>query len=185
MNVWVIRLSMARTLDAARAKRFSEPAQSAGGAKPGHRPARGNPQPRAFTGESATVGGRRLADDLPEGAAERPKAGEADIEADLRHRTMGLAQQLHRPLHPGSLQISVRSLPEGGAELAAEVRRRDVRHPRQGRHVESLREGAIHRVARSEHPPVAILDRGSHHANTTCRNDRWEEQRARAIRRPP
>src|SRR5579875_17754 len=118
---------MARTLDAASGKRFSNPAQSAGGAKPGHRPACGNPQPRAFAGKSAPVHGRRLSDDLPEGAAERPEAAEADLEADLRHRTAGLAQQLHRPLHPTSLQVSVRCLPKGGAELAAEVRGRDMR----------------------------------------------------------
>src|SRR6266550_1847498 len=61
---------------------------------------------------------RRLADDLPERAAEGPPAREADVEANVGDAAVGLAQQEHRALHPPPLQVTVRRLPEGGAEAA-------------------------------------------------------------------
>src|SRR6266576_2941042 len=62
------------------------------------------------------ISGRRLADDASEGAAERAKAGEADVEADLTHTALGLPQQEHRALYAAALQIAVRRLAEGGAK---------------------------------------------------------------------
>ena len=70
--------------------------------------------------------GRRLADDVAERPAERPQAGEPDVEADVGHAAVGLAQQEHRPLDPPALQIAVRRLAERGAKRPDEVRLRDV-----------------------------------------------------------
>ena len=57
---------------------------------------------------------RGLADHLAEGAAERPQAGEADVEADVGHAAIGPAEQVHGALHPAPLQVPVRGLTEGG-----------------------------------------------------------------------
>ena len=59
-------------------------------------------------------------------------------------------------------------LAERGPELAAEVRRGHVGHPRQRWNVEGLGECPIHRVASTQHPPVAILDRESHLRKATA-----------------
>src|SRR6476620_2280938 len=75
---------------------------------------------------SRPVPGWRLADDLPEHPAERPQAGEADVEADVGHAAVGLAEQEHRALDPPPLQIAVRCLSEHTPEAADEMRRRHV-----------------------------------------------------------
>src|SRR5438270_4849111 len=59
---------------------------------------------------------RRLADDLPERAAEGPPAREADVEADVGDAAVGLAQQEHRAFHTPPLQVTVRRLPKDGSE---------------------------------------------------------------------
>ena len=101
--------------------------------------------------------------------AERAEAVESDVEADLGHGTVGLAQQLHRTLHPAALQVAVRRLAKRRPELAAEVRRRDVRDARERRHVERLRKRTVHRVASPQHPAVALLDGARHLLKpTTC-----------------
>src|SRR5215207_2374133 len=139
-----VMLSMWATLiDAARA-RFSETARS-------------RPGPREAVGDRGDVGApairrRRLAHDRAERPAEGPEAGEADVEADLRHAAVGLAQQEHRALDAAALQVTVRGLAERRPERPDEVRLGDVRDPRQAGDVERLRVGAIHRVAGAKQP---------------------------------
>src|SRR4051812_16330047 len=123
MKVWLIRLIMGATLVARGAARFSETALS-GRPHPGHRPARRYPQGGAVPGEPRPVRRRRLAHDVAERPAERAEAVEADVEADLGHGRVGLAQQLHRALNPTALEVAVRRLAERRPELAAEVRGR-------------------------------------------------------------
>src|SRR5829696_4460268 len=108
MPEWLIALNMALTLRAGRALRFSETARS----HPAHHEAGGHRQrPR-----SVPVDRRRLTHDAGERAAERAEAREADVEADLGHAEVGLAQQRHRALHPPALKVAVGSLAEGGVE---------------------------------------------------------------------
>ena len=140
MKVWVIRLSMVVTLDAAAPTAspnllsWTRPVAST--------PSPSTPAPaaRPAAGEARAVARGRLADDRPKRAAERAEAVEADVEADLGHRPIGLAQQLHRPLDAATLQVPVRRLAECRPELTAEMCRRDVGHPRERRNVERLRE---------------------------------------------
>src|SRR4051812_13438160 len=54
----------------------------------------------------------RLADDLAERPAEGPETGEADIEADIGHASIRLAQEEHRALDATPLEVPVRRLPE-------------------------------------------------------------------------
>ena len=157
MKVWVIRLSMIGTLAAVAARRFFENALSAGGSQPRHSPARRNPQGRAVASEAGAVARGRFTDDPSKGVAERAEAAETDIEANLRHRTIGFAQQLHRPLHPSALKVPMRGLAERGPELAAEVSRRDVSDACERRYIERLGERPVHRVSGPQHPAVAIL----------------------------
>src|SRR5687767_4462653 len=104
----------------------------------------------------------RLADDLPEHAAEGPEAGEADVEADVGDAPVGLAQQEHRALHPPPLKVAVRRLSECGAEAADEVRLGDMGHRGHGADVERLGVGAVHRVAGTQQAPVQVLDLSAH-----------------------
>src|SRR5437764_906135 len=104
---------------------------SARGAQPRHRPARGHPKRRSIAREARPIARWRFPDDHPKRAAERAQAAEADVETDLRHRLVGLAQQLHRSLYAPALKVPVGGLAERGPELAAEVRRGDVGHSRQ------------------------------------------------------
>src|SRR5438552_5871180 len=162
MKVWLIRLDMAVTLDDGLAGRFSEPALLSRRARPRHRPARRHEQGGALAGEARPVLRGRLADYRAKRATERTQAVEADVEADLGDRTRGLTQELHRTLDAAALQVAVRRLAEGGAELAAEVRRGYVRDARERLHVERRGEGAVDRVARAEHATVTVLGRKRH-----------------------
>src|SRR5438477_12452083 len=105
MNVWVIRLSMFRTLAAVAARRFFETALSAGRSQPHHRPARRNPQRSAVARKASAVARGRLTDDPSKRVAECAEAVETDVEANLCHRTVGFAQELHRSLHPPALKV--------------------------------------------------------------------------------
>ena len=78
-------------------------------------PALGGPQVR----RTLAVCRRRLTDDRAEGPAERPEADEADVEADLAHAAIRLAQEEHRPLHAAPLKVAVWRLAEGGANILA------------------------------------------------------------------
>ncbi len=90
---------------------------------------------------------RRLADDLPERAAEGPQAGEVDVDADVGDAAVGLAQQEHRAVHPPPPQVTVRRLPEDGAEAADEARLGEMGHRGHGADVERLGVGAVHDIA--------------------------------------
>src|SRR3954463_14545423 len=103
---------MAATLGAGGRGRFSETARS----RPGPAHAAGEGLGR----RPPAVRGRRLANDRPERPAERAEAGEADVEADLRDRPSGLAQQGHGALHALSLEGAVGRLAERAPELADE-----------------------------------------------------------------
>src|SRR3954447_3110275 len=157
MDEWVIRLNMGATLDAPLRLRFSETARS----RPGHREARGNRRGRA----GAAVLAGRDADDRGEGAAERPEAGEADVEADVRDAVVGRAQQEHRPLDAAALEVAVRRLAERRSERADEVRLADVGDPRERGDVEGLRVRAVHRVAGAQQAAVLLLDGAAHTAH--------------------
>src|SRR6185369_6052369 len=115
------------------------------------------PMPRA-------VARRRLADDLPEHAAESAQAGEAHVEADVGDAAVRLAEEEHRALDAPPLQVAVRRLPEDGAEAAAEMRLGDVRHGGHGADIERLGVGAVHGVASAKEAPVHVLDLPAHRA---------------------
>src|SRR5262245_54063121 len=113
-----MRLDMFATLHPVSRPRFSEAALLPRRARPGHRPACRHPQRRSLAREALAVRRRRFTDDRAEGAAEGTEAVEPDVEGDLGDGTVGLAEELHRALHPAALQVAVRRLPEGRAELA-------------------------------------------------------------------
>src|SRR2546430_10266622 len=101
-------LNMAPTLMDGRRHVFSETARS----RPRHREAARD----GLRVRPLAVLARRLPDDRPERAAERAEAREANVEADLGHAPMGLAQQEHRPPDTATLQVAIRYLAEGRAE---------------------------------------------------------------------
>src|SRR5919112_727208 len=150
-------LSMATKLLGAPPADFSETARS-------HPGLREVARDRLGLGAAAVLG-RRLADDLAERAAERAEAEEADVEADLGDAAVALAQQEHRALDAAALEVAVRGLAERRAERADEVRLRGERDARERRHVERLRVGAVHRVARAEHAAVGLLHGAAHVAD--------------------
>src|SRR4051795_8487268 len=153
MDEWVM-FSMAVTLVAPCTVGFSETA----GSRPGHREA-----VRDVVGDAAVaVAGGRLADDGAEGAAERPEAGEADVEADVGHAAVGLHEQEHRALDPPALQVAMRRLAERGSEGADEMRLGDVGDAREGGDVEGTRIAAVHRVASAQQPAVGVFDSPAH-----------------------
>jgi len=146
--------------------RFSETARSS-------RDARGHPRSRGRHLEAVrrldrwmvlAVARRCLPDDLAERSAEGPEAREADIEAHVGDAAIRLAQEEHRPLHPTPLEISVRRLPERGAEAPDEVRLGHVGDRGDGADVERLGVGAVHGVARAEKAAVRLLDFPTHGA---------------------
>src|SRR2546423_6165646 len=105
--------NMRPTLGALLQRRFSKTARS----RPGQREAvrdRQHLRPLA-------VPGWCLAHDLVKGAAERARAGETDLEADLGDAEFGLPQQEHRALHAAALQVAMRRLAEGRPEAPDEV----------------------------------------------------------------
>jgi hypothetical protein len=108
------------------------------------------------------VMGRRLADNVAEGPAERAQAGEANVEANVGDASVGLAQQEHRSLDPAPLQIVMRRFAKDGAETTAEMSRRNVRDGGHGRHIERFGVGPIHGVAGPQQSPVEILRIATH-----------------------
>ena len=160
MKVWLIRLSMGVTLDAGvagpllricsvyPAGRSHAIAQQAGTRSAAPPPAK---RARYAEGGSPTISRKvRL---------KVPRLLKPTSRQTSRDRAVGLAQQLHRALDPAALKVAVRRLAERRAELAAEVRGRDVGDARERRNVERLRKRTVHRVASPQHPAVAILDR--------------------------
>jgi hypothetical protein len=107
----------------------------------------------------------RFTNDPGEGAAEGAEACEADIEADIGHASLGLAEQEHRALDPPSLEVPMRRLAENAAEAAAEVRGRDMGHGGHRADVERLGVRTVHRVAGAQQTPVQILGLPTHECN--------------------
>src|SRR3954469_11249526 len=140
--------SMAATLAAAARPGFSETARS----RPGH----GEAGRHGHAGGARAVLGGRLAHDRAERPAERPQAGEADVEADVGHAAVGLDEQEHRPLDAPALEVAVRRLAERRPERPDEVRLGDVGDPRERGYVERLRVAAVHRVAGAQQTAVGL-----------------------------
>src|SRR5260370_9789646 len=86
-----------------------------------------------------SVFGRRDADDVAKGAAERAQAAKADVEAYVRHAALGLPEQEHGALDAPSLQVAMRGLAKSRLEGANEVRLGNVADRRQVADVERLR----------------------------------------------
>src|SRR5690349_7318492 len=149
-----VMLSMEVTLVAARPVRFSETARP--------RPRHGEAVGDVVRDPPPAVAGGRFADDGAERPAERPEAGEADVEADVGHAAVGLHEQEHRPLDAPALQVAMRRLAEGGPEGADEVRLGDVGDPREGGDVEGPGVAAVHRVAGAQQSAVGVLDGPAH-----------------------
>src|ERR1041385_3224986 len=101
----------------------------------GHSPARREP----------AILGRGLADDVTERAAERPEAGEADVETDVGHAAPRLPQQKHGALHSSALQVAMRCLAKRRTEGADEVRLGHQGHSGERRNIEWLSIRPIHR----------------------------------------
>src|SRR3954447_2508036 len=158
MAEWAME-SMAATLTGEPRLFFSETARS----RVGHGEAVRHREPH---GPRPVLLGR-LADDRAERAAERPEAHEADVEADLGHAAVRLAQQEHRPLDAPALQVAVQRLAERRPERGDEVRLGDVGDPREGGDVERLRIRAFLRVPRAEQVAVGILDGAAHVSTLT------------------
>jgi len=100
--------------------------------------------------------------DVVEGAAERAKAREPDVEADVGDAAVGLAEQEHRALDPPPLQVAVGRLPEGRAKGADEVGVRDMRDLGQARDVKRLGVGAVDGVPGPQQAAVQLLDGPGH-----------------------
>src|SRR6266851_10296121 len=100
----VIAFNIRPTLGVGRRARFSKTARS----HPAHREARGG---RGDVRALAVIG-RRLAHDVAERATEGAQAAEADVETDVGHAALGLAQQEHRAFDAAALQVAMWCLAE-------------------------------------------------------------------------
>src|SRR5437762_315262 len=101
---------MAATLDDGSRARFSVSALSRGcarRARPCHGPACRHGQRGAGVAHAGAVCRGRLAHDRTERTAEGAQAVEPDVEADLGHGALRLAQQLHRALDAAALQVAM------------------------------------------------------------------------------
>ena len=105
-----------------------------------------------------------------------PEAREPDVQADLGHRPLGLAQQRHRALESAPLQVAVRRLPERLLERADEVRLGGQRDPRQRRHVERLVVRAVHLVASAQHAAAGGIDPDHTSDTSVARGPRASER---------
>ena len=103
---------------------------------------------------------RRHAEPPAEARRERADAAQSDGEADVRDRSIGGAQERRRALEPAHEEVLVRRLAELAAELAAEVRRRELRGAREGLHVERLAVPRVDEILRAEKMACGV--RGEH-----------------------
>src|SRR5439155_4726972 len=117
---------------------------------PGLQDARRDPRAvrRRRMGGSVRRGGE--AERASEARRERTDAPQPHREADVRHRPVGVAQQHGCPLEPAGQEVLVRRLAESLAELAAEVRRREVRGLSERGNVERIAIPGVGEVLRSE-----------------------------------
>jgi hypothetical protein len=88
-----------------------------------------------------------------EARRERADAPQSDQEADVRDRAVGVAQERRRALQPAGEEVLVRRLAECPAELAAEVRSREVGGPRKRLDVERLAVAGVDEVLRAQEVP--------------------------------
>src|SRR2546421_6234467 len=93
--------------------------------------------------ERGPVGGWRYVIGSREARRERPDALQTHGEADLRDRPVGGSEQGRGTLQAPGQQVRVRRLAEGPAELAAEVRSREARGPRQVLYAERFEIAAV------------------------------------------
>src|SRR5690348_9954510 len=99
------------------------------------------------------VRGRREPVDPSEARDERADARQADREADVGDRTVGVAKERGGALEPPGEEVLVRRLAERSPELAAEVRRGQVCRAREHRNVEWLAVARVDEVLRPEEMP--------------------------------
>src|SRR5215211_8908835 len=161
MNEWESAVSMRNTLRRAIAIRFSKTAAQprAARSRPRHHHARGHVAGGARAGSPRlAVGAWRHPDHVSERPAEGPEAREPDVQADLGHRPLGLAQQRHRSLQSAPLKVAVRRLAKRLLERADEVRLGGQRDPGQRRDVERLVVGTVHSVASAQHAAAGGVD---------------------------
>src|SRR3989442_12089254 len=142
------------TLDRVSRPGFSKTARS----RPGH----GEAVRDGHDGPALPVLARRFDGDLLKAPAERNQAGGADVQADLRHVTVGRAQQIHGALDAAALEIAMGRLAEGRAEGPDEVRLRNMRDAGECVDGERLCVGAVHRVTSAQHSAVELLYRPAH-----------------------
>ena len=89
---------------------------------------------------------------------ERAEALQPDREADVGNRAIRGEKQRGCALEPPRQQVLVRRLAERPAELAAEVRRREMRHPRERRDVERVAVTSVDQVLCAQQIAVRRMD---------------------------
>ena len=112
------------------------------------------------------VSGGRHAERATEARCERTDAREADVEADVRDRTVGVAKQLGGALEPSREEVLVRRLAERPPELSAEVCGREASCARECRHIERLSIAGVDQVLGAEQ--VAGRRDGRDHPSQYC-----------------
>lgn len=85
-----------------------------------------------------------------EARRERPEAAEADVEADLGDRPIGVAQELRRALEPPGQQILMGRRAELPPELATEMGRRETGGAGKRGHVERITEAGVDQILGSQ-----------------------------------
>src|ERR1700716_1850368 len=141
-------------LGAVRQPGFSKTARS----HPGHREARWD----GHRDSARAVRDRSLAHDVVKRAAEGAEAGEADVEADVRHAARSLDQQEHCPLDTAALKVAVRRLTKRGAKGPDEMRLRDAGDLGEAVDVERVRVRPVNRIAGTEHAAIALFHGPAH-----------------------
>ena len=109
------------------------------------------------------IGSGRAAVRAREARRERAEAAEPDVDADLRDRVIRGPQQGRRTLEPAREQVLVRRRAERAPELAAEVRRRQLRGAGERRNVERIAVARVDEILRSQQVTGGSLD--AHHAS--------------------
>jgi hypothetical protein len=109
-----------------------------------------NAHARARRGVRGPIRSRRQNERPAEARRERPDAAQTDGEADVRDRAVGVPQQGRCALQPARREVLMRRLAERPAELAAEVRRREVSGASEHRHVERIAVAGVDQVLCAE-----------------------------------
>jgi hypothetical protein len=109
---------------------------------------------------SRAIRRRRHPERTPKARRERADATQADGEADVGDRAVGVAEQRGRSLETTGQEVFVGRLAERSPELAAEVGTRQVRDARKVSNVERVAVARIDEVLRPEEMPQRVD--GSH-----------------------